>query len=96
MLTLVRIMSIMQINQYKMQWRVYTLCSHDEYVKNFNNNLRFMFQNVNNVLFDRPWTLKCNCWMKRWNKNSIECDHEFLNNNMHKRISKFSKPRCDA
>jgi hypothetical protein len=48
-----------------------------------------MFQNINNVLFDRPLTLKCNCWMKRWNTNSLECDHEFWNNNMHKRISKF-------
>jgi len=48
-----------------------------------------MFQNINDVLFDRPLTLKCNCWMKRWNTNSLECDHEFLNNNMHKRISKF-------
>ncbi len=89
MLPLARIVSIMQINQYKIQWKVYTLCSHDVYVKNFNNNLRFMFQNINNVLFDRPLTLKCNCWMKRWNTNSLECDHEFLNNNMHKRISKF-------
>jgi hypothetical protein len=48
-----------------------------------------MFQNINNVLFNKPLTLKFNCWMKRWNTNSLECDHEFLNKKCTKEFQTF-------
>jgi len=40
------------------KFRTFTICNHGVYVKNFNYNYRFMFQNINNVLFDRTLSLK--------------------------------------
>ncbi len=55
-----------------------------------------MFQNLNNVLFNRSLSLKCNCCMKGETQMHFNVNRALLNNNMHKNISIISKPWCDT
>jgi hypothetical protein len=73
-----------------------TICNHDV-GKNFNYNSRFIFQNINNVLFNRPLSLKVWLWNEKdETKMYLNVSHTLLNNNMNKIISRFSRPWYDT
>ncbi len=43
-------------------------------MKNLNYNLRFFFQNINNVLFNNPLNLKMQLLNEKMKKNAFECE----------------------
>jgi hypothetical protein len=48
------------------------------WVKQISYNLKLIFQNINNVLFNKLLSLKCNCWMKeRETQMHLNINHSF-------------------